>query len=128
MCAAKDALEQHKGGSNQLARPGHSAGAPDIPASPWNTRLTWPAAGFTREGNRPKWTPLCRGQCTDAEGQCHMMGPPQRHIPLNSINFYNFDSFKRADCVCSQEYTIHFVIGLTGNRIIPSTLKQHRFF
>lgn len=87
------------------------------------------AAGFTREGNRPKWTPLCRRQCTDAEGQYNMMGPPQHHIPLNSIYFYiNFDSFKRADSVCSQEYTIHFVIGLTGNRVIPSTLKQHRFF
>lgn len=39
--AAKDALEQHEGSLNQLAKPVHSAGAPDIPVSPRNTHLTW---------------------------------------------------------------------------------------
>lgn len=54
----------------------------------------------------------------------------QHHIPFNSINFYNFDSLKRAYFVYfHNSMTIFFfVIGLTGNRTILSVPKKHGFF
>lgn len=54
----------------------------------------------------------------------------QHHIPFNSINFYKFDSLKRVYFVYFYNYmTLFFlVIGLTGNRTIPSVPKKHGFF